>query len=55
MNNSEKFFASPEKFTQVHLRGIVTEPTIYIVHINVFAKFYEIPSMILQDIKETKR
>ena len=22
---------------------------------NVFAKFYEIPSMILQDIKETKR
>ena len=23
-----KFFASPEKFTQVHLRGIVTEPTI---------------------------
>ena len=27
MNNSESFFAS-EKFTQVHLRGIVTEPTI---------------------------
>ena len=31
-----KFFASPEKFTQVHLRGIVTEPTrsyyIYIAH-----------------------
>ena len=29
MNN--KFFASPEKFTQVHLRGIVTEPTNYIL------------------------
>ena len=26
-----------------------------LVHMNVFAKFYEIPSMILQDIKETKR
>ena len=25
------------------------------VHINVFVKFDEIPSMILQDIKETKR
>ena len=29
MNNSESFFASPEKFTQVHLRGIVTEPKIW--------------------------
>ena len=25
------------------------------MHMNVFAKFDEIPSMILQDIKETKR
>ena len=28
---------------------------LYLVHMNVFAKFDEIPSMILQDIKETKR
>ena len=28
---------------------------ICLVYINVFAKFDEIPSMILQDIKETKR
>ena len=27
--------------------------SICIVHMNVFAKFDEIPSMILQDIKET--
>ena len=25
------------------------------MHMNVFAKFDEIPSMVLQDIKETKR
>ena len=25
------------------------------MHINVFAKFHEIPLMILQDVKETKR
>ena len=29
--------------------------SIRLVHMHVFAKFDEIPSMILQDIKETKR
>ena len=29
--------------------------SICLVHMNVFAKFDEIPSMTLQDIKETKR
>ena len=29
--------------------------SICLVHMNVFAKFDEIPSMILQDVKETKR
>ena len=40
--------------------SIGPKPLIFIssighVHMNVFAKFDEIPSMILQDIKETKR
>ena len=29
--------------------------SICLVHMNVFGKFDEIPSLILQDIKETKR
>ena len=35
--------------------GYLFISSICFVHMNVFAKFYEIPSMILQDIKETKR
>ena len=36
-------------------KPLVFISSICLVHMNVFAKFDEIPSMILQDIKETKR
>ena len=35
-------------------RALFFISSICLVHMKVFAKFYEIPSMTLQDIKETK-
>ena len=44
-NNSTELAPSPKIFIS----------SICLVNMNVFAKFDEIPSMLLQDIKETKR
>ena len=50
-------YVEPQR--EITLKELVPSPyffvySICLVYINMFAKFYEIPAMTLQDIKETK-